>query len=29
VRFARQKNQTRFKSIVSGFAKDVEARYLS
>jgi uncharacterized protein YndB with AHSA1/START domain len=29
VRFARQKNQTRFKSTVSGFAKDVEARYLS
>ncbi len=27
VRFARQKNQARFKSIVSGFAKDAEARY--
>ncbi|WP_051076530.1 hypothetical protein [Octadecabacter arcticus] len=27
VRFTRQKNQDRFKTIVSGFAKDVETRY--
>lgn len=26
-RFSRQKNQTRFKSIVSGFAKDIENRH--
>ena len=27
VRFARQKNQTRFKGIVSNFAEDVDARH--